>query len=113
MNQFRSLILSLCFSLILTSPLLSFTLSERDFDQGRMLTSAYGIMVLSPCENSDTLTAYDSNGKVLWNIVLKSKVISWNLKDGRLYVFSKNRFYDDTYLHSINPITGYIVWERP
>lgn len=109
----RQIFVGSLFCLLFSFCLNAFSLSDREFDQGKMLTSPYGILVLSACEATDVITAYDTQGKLLWNMLLSSKIISWQMKEGRLYVFSKDRYYEDTYLMCVHPATGSVQWERP
>lgn len=87
--------------------------SDRYFEQNHMITNRGSVMVLSAFEDEDHLTCYSSYGSLLWNVTVNPKVISWKLEDNLLYVFSKSRVLEKTYLHCIDPMTGKILWERP
>ena len=87
--------------------------SDRDFDQEHMITTNYSVMILSAFEDEDHISAYSDYGNLFWDVTINSKVISWKMKDGLLYVFSKSRYLEKTYLHCIDPATGKILWERP
>lgn len=87
--------------------------SDRDFESNHMITTTYSVMVLSAFEEEDHITAYSDYGTLLWDVMVNPKIISWKMKDGLLYVFSKSRYLEKTYLHCIDPATGKIVWERP
>lgn len=86
---------------------------SESFNQERMITSPYGIIILSPFDDQDGITAYNSFGYRVWEVMIKAKVLSFKLYDGYLYVLSKSRYQEKTYLTCIDPSTGYIVWERP
>ncbi len=87
--------------------------SDRNFEMDRMLSTYDTLLLLSPCEDKDFLSAYSYGGTHFWTISLYTKVISWTVKDNYLYVFSKSRYSDNTYLSCYNINTGYKVWEHP
>lgn len=87
--------------------------SDRQFDQDHMITTNYSILILSAFEDEDHITAYSDYGTLQWDVTVRSKVISWKIKDGLLYVFSKSRYLEKTFLTCIDPATGYVIWERP
>lgn len=119
MNLYKGKIMNFLRSILLSSCLLSCAsataglFSDRDFDQEHMLIGNHSILILSAYEEDDRLTAYTDYGKLLWEVTVNPKVISWKLKDGLLYVFSKSRYLEKTYLTCIDPVTGSILWERP
>lgn len=103
----------LTFCLLACSPATAGLFSDRNFDQDHMITTNYSILLLSSFEEEDHITAYTDYGTLLWDVTVHPKIISWKIKDGLLYVFSKSRYLDKTYLTCIDPATGYILWERP
>lgn len=111
MKFLRSALLSIC--LLGCGSAMAGTFSDRDFDQDHMITTNYSILILSAFENDDHITAYTDYGTLLWDVTVHPKVISWKIKDGLLYVFSKSRYLEKTYLTCIDPATGYTLWERP
>ena len=111
MKSLRSILLSICLLGCGTATAAQF--SDRDFNQDRMITTNYSILVLSPCEEEDHITAYTDYGTLLWDVTVHPKVMSWKMKDGLLYIFSKSRYLEKTYLTCIDPATGYTLWERP
>jgi outer membrane protein assembly factor BamB len=111
MKLLRSVLLSLC--LLGASSASAAHFSDRDFDQDHMITTNYSILILSAFEDEDHITAYSDYGTLLWDVTVHPKIISWKMKDGLLYVFSKSRYLEKTYLTCIDPATGYIIWERP
>lgn len=115
MNLLRSLILGACLLTCGSASAIASTgyFSDRDFNQDRMITTSYSVMVLSPFEDIDYVASYTEYGTLLWEVSFNGKVMSWKMKDGLLYVFSKSRYVEKTYLHCINPSTGNILWERP
>lgn len=111
MSSLRKIILAL---VLLTSGAASAgTFSDYQFNQEKMILTTYCSMILSSFENTDHISAYNDNGVRLWEVTFLTKVLSWKLKDGRLYTFSKSRFQETTYLTCIDPVTGLILWERP
>ena len=113
MDFFRSALLAISLIACGSTSLATAYFSDRDFDQERMIITNYSLILLSPCEDEDHLTAYTDNGTLLWDVSIFPKVMSWKLKNGMLYVFSKSRQFDKTYLTCIDPATGFILWERP
>lgn len=111
MKFLRSALLSLC--LLGCGGATASIFSDRNFDQDHMLTTNYSVMILSAFEDEDHISAYSDYGSLLWNVSVNPKIISWRMKDGLLYVFSKSRYLEKTYLHCIDPATGKIIWERP
>jgi outer membrane protein assembly factor BamB len=111
MKFLRSALLSLC--LLGCGNATAAIFSDRNFDQDHMIPTNYSIMILSAFEDEDHITAYSDYGSLLWDVAINTKVISWKLKDGLLYVFSKSRYLEKTYLHCIDPTTGRVIWERP
>jgi len=87
--------------------------SDRNFDQDHLILNRGSVMVLSAFEDEDHITCYSNYGRLLWDVTFNPKVISWKLDDNLLYIFSKSRFLEKTYLHCIDPLTGKIIWERP
>ncbi|WP_068467649.1 hypothetical protein [Candidatus Protochlamydia phocaeensis] len=111
MNFFRSAFLGM---LLLISGMLSAqSFSDREFNQDRMMATSFNIMILSSFETEDHITAYSDYGTLQWDVAFRPKVISWKLKDNYLFVFSKSRYAEKTYLTCIDPLTGLIAWERP
>jgi outer membrane protein assembly factor BamB len=111
MKFLRSMLLSIC--LLGCGSATAGLFSDRNFDQEHMITTNYSVIILSAFEDDDHITAYSDYGSLLWDVTVNPKVISWKIKDGLLYVFSKSRFLEKTYLTCIDPATGYILWERP
>lgn len=113
MNFFRTAFVAICLFAFGTACASTSYFSDRNFDQDRMIATNYSLILLSPFEEQDHITAYTDYGNLLWDVTIHPKVMSWKLKDGLLYVFSKSRLMDKTYLTCIDPATGYILWERP
>lgn len=87
--------------------------SDRDFNQDRMITTNYNqIIILSPFDDSDHITAYSDYGSFQWDVSVSTKVISMKMKDGFLYIFSKSRYVEKTYLTCVDADTGIVLWER-
>lgn len=114
MNLFRSLFCIILLFVTATTTATANQFSDRNFEQNRMLTANNNlILLLSPGSDLDYLTAYTTYGTYRWQISLYTKVMSWGILNGSLYVFSKSRYTDSTTLLCVNPDTGEILWERP
>ncbi len=109
MKCIRSALLSLC---LLGCGTLSAQFSSRDFNQEYMKVTSYAVMILSPFDDEDHITAYNSYGGLIWDDSFLTKVMSWKLDNDLLYVFSKSRYAEKTYLTCINTKNGQILWER-
>lgn len=90
----------------------SFT--ERSFNQDHMITTNYNqVIILSTYNDEDHITSYSDYGNFQWDIRLSTKVISMKIKEGYLYIFSRSRYTDKTYLTCADASTGIVIWERP
>lgn len=101
--------LALCFALP------SFADSRKndyDFNQERMLVDQGEIFVISSFDSSDLLTAFDYYGNMLWEVRFNTKVLSWDVQPNLIFVFSKNRSGNKTFVNCIDRTTGIILWER-
>jgi outer membrane protein assembly factor BamB len=83
-----------------------------DFNQEHMITTGYSVIIHSPYDSYDHITCYSEYGTFLWDVSLNTKVISMQLKDGVLFVFSGSRYLNKTYLSCIDSTTGIVIWER-
>lgn len=113
MTNFRAVLVILGIFLFSQAYAIGASFSDRNFKQDRMIITNSSVIVLSPFEEQDHLTAYNDYGTLLWDVTVNSKVISWKIRDGLLFVFSKSRYLEKTYLTCVDPATGYIFWERP
>lgn len=111
MKFLRTALLSVCL-LGCTNVMASF--SDQSFEQNQMIITddSNKILILSAFENEDIVTSYSYFGNQEWQFTLESKVISWNVKRNRLYIFSKSRDLEVTYLHSLNLENGTVDWVR-
>lgn len=57
-------------------------------------------------------TTYDLEGNPLWEIPFNSLILSWELYQEHIYIFSKARNAIAYFLTCINPSTGEFLWER-
>ena len=103
-------LLSIC---LLTCVNAAAVYSDRSFDQDHMILNRGSVMILSAFDEEDHITCYSDYGRLLWNVSFNPKVISWKIDNHLLYVFSKSRILEKTYLHCIDPTNGKIIWERP
>lgn len=99
-------------SLFLVGTSVAFAANDS-INQERLMVTSHNLMIVSSFTNEDHVTAYNDYGTLLWDVTFRTQVVSWKLKDGDLYVFTKSRYKDSTYLTCIDPVTGTIIWERP
>lgn len=110
MKNFRLLFLSLILSLS------SFAFAEEDdfsYQQERMKLDREGVYVVSSFENADVIAAYSYNGIRMWEAPFHAKIISWEIVDDQIFIFSKDRKGNKTYLDCLDKETGKVIWEKP
>ena len=86
---------------------------DYDFQQERMLLSHDTIYIISCFDSEDHITAYSYYGTRLWDAPFHAKILSWQLADDYIFVFSKSRQGVKTYLTCINSYNGAMIWQRP
>jgi hypothetical protein len=86
--------------------------SDYSFSQERMLTTNEAIFIVSSFEESDLVTAYSHYGDFLWETPFFAKILSWNVVDEKVFVFSKHRNGTKTYLTCLNRYTGKKIWQK-
>lgn len=86
---------------------------DYDFNQEKMTIQNDKIYLISTFENRDHLTCYDFHGRRLWNMPFNAKITSWRALDDIIFVFSKARNDESTYITCIDAWTGALLWQRP
>lgn len=86
---------------------------DYDFEQEKMLVAEDGVYLVSSFETRDGICAYSFYGEKLWDMFFYSKIISWQVVGSRIFVFSKDRNGNSTYLTCLDRFTGRKIWERP
>lgn len=71
------------------------------------------IFVVSSFTDADHLTAYTVNGVWIWNVKFTSKMISWQVFDHYIFVFTKDKYGRSTYITCLDRHTGLVIWQRP
>lgn len=86
---------------------------DYDFNQERMYVNSGQVFLISTFDTKDGLTVYNFNGQKIWEVAFSSKILSWNVGDEAVFVFSKARDGHKTILTCLNRRTGQKIWERP
>lgn len=86
---------------------------DYEFNQDKMQLSPTGIYVLSSFENNDYITAYTYKGQLLWEAPFHAKVVSWKIAGDAIFVLSKSRNANKSYLTSLDKFSGLMLWQRP
>lgn len=87
--------------------------SDYDFKQERMLLASDGIYAISSFDSQDVVSAYTHHGAFLWHRNFNSKILSWEIAGNSVFVFSKSRSGQSTYLTCLDRYDGRVIWERP
>lgn len=86
--------------------------ADFDLKQDRMHVSSDTVYIVSSFDSSDHVTAYDYYGARLWDAKFHAKIISWQVRDNYIFIFSKARSGFKTYLSCVSRHTGHIIWEK-
>lgn len=86
---------------------------DYTFNQDRMIVNNGTIFCISAFDTRDVITAYDSFGRLLWDTDFFAKIISWNVSDKVIYVFSKKRDGGSTYITCLDRRDGTLIWQKP
>ncbi|MBA3602921.1 MAG: hypothetical protein H0W50_04620 [Parachlamydiaceae bacterium] len=86
---------------------------DYNFQQERMLLSSNAVFVISSFDTQDHITAYTYYGVRLWNAPFHAKILSWQQAGDYIFVFSKDRKGNSTYLTCMDKCSGELVWQRP
>lgn len=80
--------------------------------EGKLLFGSEMIHSISSFDQIAYLTTYSYEGNPIWELPFFAKIVSWELKEGKLFIFSKNRPGTAFYLTCIDAAQGKILWER-
>ncbi len=83
------------------------------FQQERMKLMPDAIYIVSSFDSEDHLTAYNYYGARLWDDLFFAKILSWEVVDEAVIVFSKDPNGHRTYLTCIDRRSGQMLWQRP
>ncbi len=70
------------------------------------------IHIVSSFESVDYLTTFSHGGELVWEVPFQSQVVSWGLREGALFVFSKARDGQIYFLTDLDAETGQVLWEK-
>ncbi len=87
--------------------------NDYGFEQERMIIDRGEIFIISSFDTEDHVTVYTLYGSLLWDASFHAKILSWEVTENYLVVFSKDRHGHTTYLTCIDRLTGKKVWQRP
>lgn len=85
---------------------------DYNFSQDRMIIDGSDVFVLSTFDSSDHITKMNKFGDKIWEAKFGSKIISWRVTKYDVYVFSKDRKGNQTYLTKLDRYSGAPIWER-
>lgn len=87
--------------------------TDYGFDQERMIIDHGEIFIVSSFDSEDHVTVYDVLGNCLWDNKFHAKILSWQVVNDLVIVFSKSRGGHKTYLTCLDRYTGRLLWQRP
>lgn len=70
------------------------------------------IYVVSPFDEVTYFTAYSLAGDMLWEIPFISKILSWKVKEGLVFIFSQDLDGLCYYLNCLDASEGTLLWGR-
>lgn len=76
-----------------------------------LISDSNNIYTLTSTDNADIIHVHNQFGDFLWKYSYVFKVISWKHKNGVLYVFSKSRYIDKTFLDAFDS-SGNVKWMK-
>lgn len=109
----KSMAIIFSFLMLVTSYSFAVHFDDYDFEQERMKLTPEAIYIVSCFDSEDHLTAYTYYGVRLWDDPFFAKILSWEIVDDMVIVFSKDPSGHRTYLTCINRINGQMIWQRP
>ncbi len=95
-----------------TEALTPFPSVIQEIVEGKFLLGSEMIHSISSFNEIVYLTTYSYEGNPIWELPFSVNIISWELKGGNLFVFSKNRLGTAFFLTCINAANGQVLWER-
>ncbi len=87
--------------------------NDYEFQQERMMLHSDAVFVISSFDSKDNVSAYTYYGIRLWSKTFHAKILSWQIANGYMFIFSKDRKGTSTYLTCLDIYTGDLIWERP
>lgn len=87
--------------------------ADSNFEQEKMIVDHGEVYLVSPSEAKDAITVYNFKGQKLWEVKFKDKILSIDLQPEVIFVFTKGRDKEKTYLTCLNRVNGRTLWERP
>lgn len=102
--------LLVCLIALFATPV--FAADDYSFQQEKMKVDRDGIFIISSFDNSDVVAAYSFSGFRIWEAPFHAKIISWEVVDDQIIIFSKDRQGSRTYLDALNKYTGKLTWEK-
>jgi hypothetical protein len=88
-------------------------LEDFEFNQDRMFVSDEHVYTVSTFLDCDYLCVHDHFGNLVWKAPFHAKILSWQVRGQLVFVFSKARDGERTYLTCLNGFTGKVHWQKP
>ena len=89
------------------------SLKADTFEQEKMIVDHGEVYLVSPSDTKEVITVYNFKGQKLWEVKFKDKILSIDLQPEVIFVFTKCRDKEKTYLTCLNRVNGRTLWERP
>ena len=107
-------IIAVLFSFLMIGTTCCYAADFRDyeFQQERMKLSSDAIFIISSFDFEDHITAYSYYGVRLWDATFHAKILSWEVADDIIIVFSKDHNGHKTFLTCINQTNGQMIWQK-
>ena len=87
--------------------------TASDYQIDPLAASEGTVFIVSTFEKRDYFTVFSATGTPLWEISFASKIISWKIDGGNLYIFSKMRTPEAYFLSCFETQKGELQWEKP
>lgn len=110
MSNFRIALLTLGLSFGYMTSGSAAVMNDYDFEQERMELTSTNVFIVSSFDSEDHLSSYTRNGSLEWNKIYATKIISWKVEGYYIYVYSKSRKGNKTYLRCLNKYDGEVIW---
>ena len=92
--------------------LLCLLLTAAEIKAEQLTVNAEDIYVVSSFADRDFFTVYSHAGDVKWEAPLNAQIISWEIADEKLFIFSKARSGLAYFLICLNAADGKLEWEK-
>lgn len=114
MKLIRIMLIGLLCSCALMNPAVAAKLdSDYNFQQERMQLTPDSVIAISSFDTEDHVTAYTYGGTFLWNAPFHAKILSWHIAGDYVFIFSKDRKGQKTYITCISRHNGALIWQKP